>query len=235
MEEMFPDVILLMASNLRAGITIEKAFLISARPEFAPLDKEIISTGREISTGKDVITSLKLMEKRIQSEKISKTLDLIMSGLRSGGNIADLLEETARNMKETESLEKKIASSTLMYVIFIFFAVSVGAPVLFGLSSVLVEIVIKVTQRLPEVGNIQMDLPFTFNQVSISTTFVTYFSIAFIIISDFISCFVIGLVNKGEEKAGLKYFFPILGISLTIFFTIKKILSKTLLDILGSF
>ena len=38
MEDSFPDFIELMASNLRAGMTIDKALILSSRKEFAPLD-----------------------------------------------------------------------------------------------------------------------------------------------------------------------------------------------------
>ena len=58
-EKIFPDVISLMASNLRSGITIDRAFLLSARPEFKPLDAEILKSGKEIATGKDIIQALK--------------------------------------------------------------------------------------------------------------------------------------------------------------------------------
>lgn len=235
MEEIFPDVISLMASNLRAGITIDKSFLLSARPEFYPLDKEILAAGNEISTGKDIVSSLREMVKRIDSKKIEKIIMLIISGLRAGGNIADLLEETSRNMKEKEILEKKTASTTLMYVIFIFFAVSVGAPALFGLSSVLVEIVLNLTSKMPDMSGAQSGLPFTFSSISISLNFIIYFSIVFIIVTDFISCFIIGIVSKGDSKSGLKFFFPILGISLTIFFLIRTILGKILMSTINSF
>jgi archaeal flagellar protein FlaJ len=230
MEVIFPDVISLMASNLRSGITIDKAFILSARPEFYPLDEEILKTGKDITTGQDIIHALKNMSDRIQSEKISKVIMLITSGLRAGGNIADLLEQTSSNMKKKETLEKKSRSTILMYVIFIFFAVSVGAPVLFGLSSVLVQIVIGLSSRLPDLSSTQMNIPFSFGKVSITLNFVIYFSIAFIIVSDFISSLVIGLVRKGDAKAGLRYFLPIVGVSLTIFFIIRIFLSNTLMQ-----
>lgn len=233
METVFPDVVSLMASNLKSGITIEKAFLLSARPEFDPLDKEILKTGKEITTGKDVIDSLKKMAIKTGSEKISKTVNLIVSGLRAGGNIAELLEQTSKNMKEQELLEKKTASATLMYVIFIFVAVGVGAPVLFGLSSVLVEIVINITGQIPEIEYTQVDLPFTFSKITISLNFVIYFALAFLIVTDLISCFVIGIVNKGEGKTGLKFFLPILALSLTIFLIVRNFVSKILLKSIG--
>jgi len=234
-ESVFPDVISLMASNLRAGMTIEKAFLLAARPEFDPLDKEILAAGKEISTGKEVVESFKKMSQKLDSEKISRVIGLIISGLKAGGNIADLLEQTAKNLKEKEIIEKKTASTTLMYSLFIFVAVSVGAPILFGLSAVLVEVIINITGNVPELGNTDMNLPFTFSKLSISVNFVTYFALAFLMVTDFISCFVIGIVNKGEARSGLKYFLPILSISIVLFFIIKKVLSTILFDLLGGF
>lgn len=230
MENVFPDVISLMASNLRSGVTIDKAFLLSARPEFNPIDKEILKTGKEIATGKDIIYSLKTMGERIHSEKISKVLLLIISGLKAGGNISDLLEQTSRNMKEKEIIEKKASSSILMYVIFIFFAVAVGAPILFALGSVLAEIIISLAAKMPDMASSQMSLPFTFSKVSISVNFIIYYSVIFITISDLISCFIIGLVNKGEGKAGLKLFIPLLVLSLGIFLITRTFLSKILLN-----
>jgi len=230
MEKIFPDVISLMASNLRSGITVDRAFLLAAREEFAPLDKEILKTGKEIATGKDTLYAFAKMSERIGSEKISKVIMLITSGLKAGGNISDLLEQTAANMKEKEVVEKKASSSILMYVIFIFFAVGIGAPVLFGLSSVLVEVVIDITSAIPSADSIQMDLPFTFSNVAISVNFVVYFSVIFIIVTNLISSLVIGLVNKGEEKAGLRLFIPLVIISMTIFFLIRIVLSKVLLE-----
>ena len=230
MENVFPDVISLMASNLRSGVTIDKAFLLSARPEFNPIDKEILKTGKEIATGKDIIYSLKTMGERIHSEKISKIILLIISGLKAGGNISDLLEQTSRNMKEKEIIEKKASSSILMYVIFIFFAVAVGAPILFALGSVLAEIIISLAAKMPDMASSQMSLPFTFSKVSISVNFIIYYSVIFITISDLISCFIIGLVNKGEGKAGLKLFIPLLVLSLGIFLLTRTFLSKILLN-----
>ncbi len=230
MEEVFPDVISLMASNLRSGITIDRAFLLAAKPEFHPLDKEILKTGKDITTGQDIVFALKKMSERIESQKISRIVMLIISGLKAGGNVSDLLEQTAANMKRKEVLEKKSRSTILMYVIFIFFAVGVGAPVLFGLSSVLVEIVIGLTSQLPDVSMAQSSVPIAFKEVNISLSFVIYFSVFFIVVSDLISSLVIGLVRKGESKAGLKYFLPLAAASLILFFVIRTILGHTLVN-----
>ena len=58
MESSFPDFIQLVSSNLRAGMTIDKALLLSSRKEFAPLDEEILHLGKDLVTGKEIFTAL---------------------------------------------------------------------------------------------------------------------------------------------------------------------------------
>lgn len=234
MEDVFPDVIQMMSSNLRAGMTVDKAFLLSARPEFAPLDEEILKAGKEIATGKDIALALMDMSKRILSDKITKTVRLIISGLKAGGNISILLEQTASNMREKEFVEKRATSNILMYVIFIFFAVAIGAPVLFGLSSVLVEVIIEISATVPATSSSTMNMPLSFSALDLSPSFIIYFSLIFLIVTDIISSLVLGLVNKGEEKAGLKYLLPLIAVGIAIFFIVRILMKSVLADMLPS-
>ncbi|MEK6894096.1 MAG: type II secretion system F family protein [Nanoarchaeota archaeon] len=232
MEVVFPDFLQLISSNLKAGIPIDKAIVISSRKEFSPLDEQINQFGRDIATGKPVELAMKEMSSRIGSEKISKTINLIITGMRSGGNIATLLEETSANLKERQYVEKRAASNIIMYIILILFAVGVGAPILFSLSTVLVEVLTKILSGIPEVQT-TVATPFSFTSISISTTFINYFAVFFIITIDILGSMVIGLVQKGEEREGLKYAIPLVTISLTMFFVIKLVLSSYFAGIIG--
>ena len=73
-EEVLPDALQLMASNLRAGLTTEKALFSSARKEFGILQKELSIIGKEVATGKDLSEALKGITKRIRSDKLEKTI-----------------------------------------------------------------------------------------------------------------------------------------------------------------
>ena len=233
MEEAFPDFLELMSSNLRAGMTIDKALLASSREEFAPLDAEIIKLGKDIATGKNIERALKDMADRINSDKMRKTLLVIISGIKAGGNLATLLEETAVQTRERGFVEKRAASNVLMYVIFIFFALAIGAPVLFGLSAALVGIITQLLATIPPMESTTMNLPFTLTKVSISPEFVTGFSLVFLIMTDILGSLVIGSVSRGEEKAGAKYIVPLIIISLAIFFIVKTTLLSYFSDFLG--
>jgi archaellum biogenesis protein FlaJ (TadC family) len=223
MEEVFPDFLQLVTSNLKAGMTIDKSILLSSRKEFSPLDEEITKLGKDIVTGKPIEEALIQMSKRTNSEKIKKTMEIIISGIKSGGDIATLLEQTSANLKERNYVEKKSSSNVLTYVIFIFFAVAVGSPVLFSLSTILVEVLKSILSNIPVIET-NFSLPFTLTNINISPEFITYFSIVFLITTSILGSLIIGLVRKGSEKEGIKYIIPIISLSLTIFFIVRKVL-----------
>ncbi len=232
MEIVFPDFLQLISSNLKAGIPIDKAIVISSRKEFSPLDEQINQFGRDIVTGKPVELAMKEMSVRINSEKISKTINLIITGMRSGGNLATLLEQTSANLKERQYVEKRAASNIIMYIILILFAVGVGAPILFSLSTVLVGVLTQILSGIPEVQT-SVATPFAFTSINISSAFITYFAVFFIITIDILGSMVIGLVQKGEEREGLKYSIPLILLSLTMFFLLKLVLASYFKGILG--
>ena len=58
MEKVLPDALQLMSSNLRAGMTPERALLLAARSEFGPLSDEINRVGKEVAVGKGVDEAL---------------------------------------------------------------------------------------------------------------------------------------------------------------------------------
>jgi len=221
-DKILPDVLQLMASNLRAGFTTDKAFLLSARPEFGPFQKEINNVGKEITTGKEIEHALMGMTKRIRSEKLAKTVALINSGIRSGGELASLLEQTGKNLRQEEMIDSRIRASVMMYVIFIFSAVCLGSPLLFGLSSYLVEIITTNIASIVIPKEAAGSMPISFSDVAISTDFVILFSVVFLITSSIMGSFIIGLISKGKEREGIRYIPVLIALSLAVFFIIRK-------------
>src|SRR3989338_11338615 len=85
-EASLPDALQLMASNLRAGMTPERALILSSRPEFGPLKFEIDIVGRKVTLGKNTGLALMEMAKRVHSKRLVRAVELINSGLDSGGS-----------------------------------------------------------------------------------------------------------------------------------------------------
>lgn len=232
-ENILPDALQLMSSNLKAGLTTDRAVLLAARPEFGPLQDELNNVGKKIAVGKNLGESLIDISSRIRSHILEKTMWLIKSGLESGGNLAPLLEQTAENLRQQQLVDKKIRSNVIMYVIFIFAATAFGAPLLFGLSSFLVNVLaINLAQvDIPEVAMSQ--LPITLAKVSVEPTFVINYAITFLIFNSILGALILGLIHHGKERAGIKFIPVIMVISLAIFFLVRYILQTSFSELFG--
>ncbi len=228
-EDILPDVLQLMSSNLKAGMTTGRALILSARPEFGPFQEEINQIGKEIVLGKELDEALLDTTKRIRSDKLKKTVLLIITGLNSGGELASLLDQTAQNLRQERFIEEKMRSSVMMYVIFIFFAIGLGAPMLFGLSSFLVEVLTKNLSLvdIPQTS-VSAALPLSFGKVSISLDFVIMYALVSLVVTSILGSLILGLISKGKEKRGIKYIPLLIGLSIAVFFS-SRFLIKTMI------
>src|SRR3989344_4719811 len=233
-ELVLPDALQLMSGNLRAGLTTDRALLLSSREEFGPLKVEIDTIGKEITSGKELETSLMNLTKRVRSSRLVKAIYLIVSGLKAGGELADLLDQTAENLRNEKVIDEKVRSNILLYVIFIFIAVGFGAPMLFGLSSYLVEIMtVNLANVDIPVTAQTSSLPLALTKVSISVDFVVKFAMITIVMSCIMGSFIIGLIAKGNVRDGFKYIPLLLLISMTVFFGSRFLIKNLLSTVFG--
>lgn len=232
-ESVLPDALQLMASNLRSGLTTDRALLLSSRPEFGLFKDEIDIVGKEIATGKEVSTALSDMTKRIKSKTFDRAIGLIVSGLKSGGELAALLENTASDLRNQILIDKKVRSSVHMYVIFVFIAVGIGAPLLFGLSSFLVEVMKTNLSNIdvPEQVLRSTAISISVTSVTISTKFIMGYILSFLIATSILGGFIVGLIDKGSEKAGAKMIPLLIVLSLGVFFLVRT----ALVNVVGKF
>ena len=233
-EEALPDALQLMASNLKAGMTPDRALLLSSRPEFGPLKDEINLLGKKVALGESLSTALSEMAEHVPSRKLVRTVELINSGLKPGGSIVSLLESTSRDLRETQQIEEKIRANINMYVIFIFSAAAVIGPILFGLSSFLVEVLRSTFSNVDIPSSSVATLPIKITEISITPYFLNFFIVVFLIINSFLAATFLGLIAKGKRSQGIPYFIPIAGLAIGIFL-LSRFLIKTLLGGLFNF
>ena len=232
-EEILPDFLNIVASNIRSGFTHDRALLLSAKNEFGPLTKEINRAAKELVAGKQLTDALIDMTGRIKSETFSKTMRLIVQGLNSGGNFAELLESTALDIRRFGAIRKEIAATVMVYQLFLFGAAAIGAPLLYGVANFLIKIVANMRERIgtqitPEAGTY---LPFFKQGVSISPGTVFLFSIIAIIVTAFFSSLAGGVISKGKESEGLQYVPILVAVSLGLFFAIGFLLENLITGI----
>lgn len=222
MENVLPDALLLISANMKSGLNIEKAFLLSARDEFGPLAEELRQTAMEMFGGKPVQEALNDLEDQVKSELFQETIKLLIDGLESGGNTAELLESSAEDIRNSMELRKEINSNIRMYVIFIVMAAVIGAPLLFSISVYMSQATADMWAGT-NVGDLQTggQLGLTFQEPQVDTAFFEQFSVMAIIVINFFSALIISQIKNANVKEGAKYIPPMIAISLVLFFIIK--------------
>ena len=224
-EKVLPDALELTAANIRAGFIPSKALLLSARSEFGPLAEAIRRSGKEIMTGRSLADGLKQISRYIRSEILEKAVNLIAEGAKSGGQLVALLEENAIDIRRRQAINKEVKANIVMYGIFIVFAGILGAPILYALSLYLITTLTMFSSvgTLPE--SFSSNIPFFKFGVSISPDFLLIFSVISIIITTFFSGIIIGLIDTGKEKGGIKYIPIFMTIALLVFFGARMLIA----------
>ncbi len=229
MELVLPDILLLIASNVKSGLTIDRAILFAARPEFGELSKEFKNVAFEIYGGEDIGSAFRKLTKRIKSVMLERTVKLLIEGLRAGGAVASLLEETANDIRNTEVLQREIRSSVMMYVMFIFIAGVVAAPFLFAVSNVLVESTANMwgSFHMGEEATQFLSGSFiTLKPAQINASTFNYFSIISLFITLFFASILISIIQTGNIRSAMRYLPVFMILAYAVYFTAKKMLQK---------
>jgi len=235
-EVMLPDALQLMSSNIRAGLTTDKALILAARPEFGPLEEEIRRVGKETMAGRDLIDALARMTQHIKSKNLERTIELIVHSLKSGGQLADLLDETAEDLRDQEIVRKEISASVLMYVLFIFIAITIGAPMLYAMSTFLVELLTKnmamISKDMPKDFDGFGGAPIRMSGMALDADkfaeFIRNYSYISLVVSCVFGSMIMGLMMRGEEKEGFKFMPVMLIVALLLFYIASLVLKSVL-------
>ncbi|MFH0929202.1 MAG: type II secretion system F family protein [Candidatus Aenigmatarchaeota archaeon] len=210
-EKVLPDALQLMSANIRAGMTVDRAIWLAARPEFGIFEEEIRRVGAKTVGGKSIKMALLEIREKIKSDILDKAVRLLIEGIESGGELANLLEETANNIRVTQSVKKEIKASVTTYSIFIVFAAVLGAPMLYSLSLFFIEVM--TTLWSPEIlGGIELSsggmgggLLAKAGAPQITPDQLFWFAIASISTTTFFGALITGLIQTGTEKNGVKF------------------------------
>ncbi len=131
-EEAIPDVFEELATSLRAGATIEQALLDLTKIQKGPLIDELKTALQDMEGGFSFEEALENLISRVDIVMLKRIFKIVIDGKKAGGELANILDAVASDAREMARLSRERMSKTLMYVIFIFAAGSVVAPLIFG-------------------------------------------------------------------------------------------------------
>lgn len=230
-EKSLPDALELIASNIKSGLTTERAIFVSALPEFGALSKELINVSKELVAGEKIEQALLGVPRKIKSEVIDKTIWLLVQGIKNGGQISNLLTQMSSDLREENALKGEASANVSMYVILIFVSAAFGAPALYGISSFIVGVLSSQAANVgvspeqiagyatssPALGLVGIP------SATITEEFIVFFSIIALIITSLFASFVLGIISNGKERAGVKYIPVLLIVSLLLFFVVRTL------------
>ena len=219
LEEVLPDFLQLASSNIRAGMTIDRALWYAVRPRFGVLASEIEEVAKRTVAGEPLDTAIQHFVKKYDSKTLERSMNLLVEGLRAGGEIGDLLNKIAGNIQETNLMKKELAANVTTYIIFITFATLIAAPLLFGMAYQLIIVIQEVFSRVDIGPSSSTSMPLTISQGTISIGDFQIFAIASLIITSLFSAMIISAIKKGNLTAGIRYI-PIFMVCSVVFFLI---------------
>lgn len=224
-EETLPDALLLMSSNLRSGLATDEAIMLSARPEFGFLADKLREAGGRVTTGETFESAFSKLSEGVDSQILEKTVNLIIEGIESGGEMATLLEETATDIRDNDLLQREVRSVILVYALFIFIAAVVTAPILYAISTHLAGALSRLSGAI-SVAFLTRGAP-TLNIVpsEISTDFLLTFSYINLIITAVFGALMVALITRGNERYGIRYIPLFVVISMIIFLVVRYLVS----------
>jgi pilus assembly protein TadC len=219
-EAVLPDFLQLSAANVRAGLPIEQALWRAATPEFGILSREVQTAMKRTFSGEGISDSLTYLSNRFNSKYLQRTVSVLKFGIESGGEIGEILERTASDLRKMQIMYKEASSSMLMYVIFITFAALIGAPFLFAVSYKLIATLSAVWATIPSTQQFTSFGLVSFSPPEISAEDFRLFSILSIAITSIFASFILSVIMSGTTRDGIKMlpFFLIAGLGLLFIF-----------------
>ena len=227
-DAILPDFLLMVSANLRSGMTPYDAFQSSARPEFGPLQTEIIYVS-SLSMGNESFSeALKELTATFDSTILRRVVVFFENGLKAGGKLAYLLETSAEEIRETEEMKRQMMINAKTYAVFVAFILVLGLPLLLAISTQFLTVFSKVQGSLgggatATAGGISMaGLPAP--KMNIDVKFIDQLSYVLIIGNSIFTAILVGIISRGKVLFGLKYAPPLAFAALFFFFIFKTVI-----------
>ena len=221
-----PNALNLIASNLRAGVTPFEAMKMAAIPEFGVFGDELKVATSKSSGVKNFDDYLLEMNTRVNSLTLHRVVRLIVSSLKSGGKLAEMLEGLSTDITEKASLKKELEINIKTNMMFIMFIIIVGTPMLLSISIYFVDSVSAI-QDGNDFGDSDIS-GFGGGEIVITSDFIERIAYVMLFLTSLLAAFFLGAVLEGDIKRGLRYA-PIMIIgSYTLFIIAQFIINNML-------
>ena len=224
-EEVFPDFLQLASANIRAGMPLDRALWFAVRPRFGILSNEIETIAKDVISGTDLEVALVRFSDKYDSPTVKRSITLLIEGMKSGGEVGDLLNKIALNIQERQILQREMGADVMSYAMFIGIASLLAAPFLFALSGQLLSVLTNIMGSVSQQGGISSassgvgggGMGLSFSEVTLSQGDYRKFAIIALTITSSFAGAITATIRKGEVKKGISQIPVYIAISITLF------------------
>ena len=224
-ESILPEFLSLLSSNIKSGLTIDQAFLLSVRDEFGGFKEDISQASKDTLMGKSFSQAILSMNEKINSKLFSKTTNLLVEGINSGGNISSLLDNVVEDIRATSLIKREIKAGISMYTLIMVIAICIGAPALFSVAIYEVETLQSFMKIMPLNQGLPSTMGLNLNIQSIDVDSIKIVIMLSLVVNNVFGALMIGLLDSGKAKEGVKLIPVLLLVSFSIYFGVNYLVN----------
>jgi len=203
-EKAAPDFLRQLASMLRVGLSFENSMDDLSKYGSGPLYDEIRRAVIEIRMGRDFDETILSMSQRLNSNNLDKTFKIILEGRKSGGGLADIIDDVSEDLRVILSLKRERKASVMMAIMFLVISAAIAAPFALGMIGIYSSFMVSLGK----------------GSELIETAIIAAGS--YIIIHSILAGLLIGLIMYGDFKKGIKFSIPLTIVAYSVFYIISN-------------
>ena len=238
-EDVLPEFLRLVAANHRAGLPLDLSLWKANRPRFGILAEEINQVAKGTYASGELIGPLEIFGTKYDSPLLKRVISNLVEGLKTGADIATLLDDVSNNVTTIKNTRKELASEVENYMVFITVAVLIISPLMFGLTHKMTGLIETVKDTLAASlgasSEMQiMDSPMDFSTDEGGQDFGYYFDIFvyfMVLTNSVVSVLLMSVVKYGNIKQDLKKIPVYYVICITSYLASKALFAKLLISI----
>jgi len=211
LEEILPEFLRLVSANHRAGLPLDLSIWKANRPRFGILSVEVDELARKTYSTGDFIGPLEDFGRKYDSPLLKRVISNLTEGIRTGSDIASLLDDVSNNVRTIKNTRKELASEVENYMLFITITVLIISPLMFALTSKMAGLIEGVKNILISSGTAEassaIEVPFKIASSSTGKPFQHYFDIFVYLMtatSSIISVLLMSTIKYGNVQSELK-------------------------------
>lgn len=151
-EDAFPDLLRDLAQAKRAGLSLVDSFTLTAEGEYGMLTDGVRTIAAQLTWGVPFEDTLRIFTKRYPTRIIKRSIEMIIEGYKTGGEVGQVLKIAADDVMELKSLEKKRFADMSPYVMVCYVTFFVFLGVLLVLNHSFIPTMVEASEKVAEAG-----------------------------------------------------------------------------------